>query len=135
MSESKICQGSEGTSSFPEDWPSCCPPPDAIDAQGTFFRVVRKRPCVADDFRSQAELGKFKGANQCLRHGLSVLCCIEAARNTCAKYPHLGKLISIASLAPEHGKVSCKNANGHATWWSYRDIVRHQLFSVIGDAP
>ena len=116
-------------SSFSEDFPADCPPADAVDANGRFFRVVKKDPCAEEDFRTQGELGKAQGACPCLRAGLSVLKDYGSARHYRDKYPHLGCRIASATLAPAHGKT-LSGDKGHVTWWSYDHVIRHSLFLV-----
>lgn len=96
--------------------------------------MVKNNPCTESDFLTQAELGKALSGSQCLRVGLSLSTTYEAAKNTQDKYPHLGELIASGQLRAEHGKIKV-GANAHATWWSYTNVVRHSLFSVVDEAP
>lgn len=117
-------------SSFPDDFPHDCPPVDAVDANGEFFRIVRSDPCSEEDFRTQAELGKAPAACPCLRAGLSVLSDYDSARHYRDKYPHLGRRIASGTLDPVHGKTQ-PGGKGHVTWWSYAHTVRHAPFLVM----
>lgn len=118
---------------YPEDWPKECPPADATDASGEFYRVVKQSPCAAEDFRTQGELGKARDACPCLRAGLSVLADYESARHYRDKFPYLGERIASGKLVAEHGKTKAAG-NGHVTWWSYSGVTRHALFSVVNEA-
>lgn len=116
--------------SFPDDFPRDCPPVDAVDANGEFFRVVKSDPCSEEDFRTQGELGKAPGACPCLRAGLSLLGDYDSARHYRDKYPYLGHMIASGTLDPRHGKTR-PGGKGHVTWWSYAHIVRHAPFLVM----
>lgn len=124
----------ENMAKFPGDWQEGCPPADAVDADGEFFRVVKQNPCVADDFKTHAEMGSQRKACPCLRVGLSVLADIEHARHYRDKYPSLGNMIASGKLSSDHGRIKA-GKNGHVTWWSYSGVLRHSLFSIVTDLP
>ena len=116
---------------YPESWTVGCPPADAVDAQGEYFRVVKEDPCAANDFQTQGELGRAINGCACLRVGLSLLTDYESASHYRDKFPYLGERIAAAKLSPPHGKTKAGNG-GHVTWWSYSVVSRHTLFSVVG---
>lgn len=115
---------------FPSNWPECCPPRDAAEANGVYYRVVRTQVCCEDDFRSQAELGKAQDGDQCLRVGLSCYTDLDAALHRTKLSPGLGKFVAVKKLDGSHGKA--KSGKGtHVTWWPYAGIVRHEGFQVV----
>jgi len=121
--------------SFPKDWPDNCPPPDAEDANGGVFRLVRDDPPKAKDFATHAETGRLPSAPPCLRCGLSVFREKHDAVHQRALMPRLGRLIASATLRPEHGKTKATRGvqPSHTTWWSFEGIDRAALFCVVGE--
>ena len=89
---------------FPKTWLDC-PPEDADDATGGFYRSVKSKLPSKDDFMTPAELGKFKHAPECQRVGVSLLSTIEDARHQLELFPGLNKHIAKGELLPEHGKL------------------------------
>lgn len=122
---------------FPIDWPEGCPPADAQPASGGVYRVVKTNPPAAEDFLTFQELGKRDGGKPCEAVGVSVFRDANDARHYCAKYPYLGELIAKGSLSSSHGatKSTPRNMGGkpnsHTTWWPYKSIERHSIFSVV----
>lgn len=117
---------------FPDGWPEGCPPSDAVDAEGQFFRIVKGKQCTPDDFLTQAEKGKALRGCPCLRVGLSILCDMESAKHYRDVYPYLGERIASGLLNPTRGKIK-SSGHGHVTWWSFSNVVRHSLFSVVDE--
>lgn len=120
------------TPKFPDNWPESCPPPDALPAQGLYFRVTRGNPPTADDFKSYSELGKAPSSPPCLRVGLSLLKSLDDAIHQTGLFPKIGKIIYSANLEPQDGK--CKQTKGtlpsHATWWPFESVDRAPLFHL-----
>jgi hypothetical protein len=123
------------TMQFPETWPANCPPPDAVDASGKVFRVVRNDPPVADDLASHSETGKLLNAPACLRCGLSTFRDFRDAVHQRLLLPKLGDWIAHATLAEEHGKTKLTSGKQptHTTWWAYEGVNRASLFSVMSE--
>ena len=118
---------------FPEDWQNC-PPSDAEACSGTYFRVGRGNPPTADDFRSQAEMGRAVGGDECLRVGLSTLRDLSEANHLVRLNSRLGSVIYKGDLIAAHGKsklTSSRKSPSHTTWWPFVDIDRAGLFAVL----
>lgn len=118
---------------FPADWPSDCPPADAVDAEGIVFRIVKNNPPLGADFATHREMGRLKTAPQCLRCGLSVFRELRDAVHQRLLLPKLGQWIAIASLAGNHGKtkVTAGQQPTHTTFWSYEGVDRAALFAIV----
>ena len=118
---------------FPVDWPTNCPPPDAVDADGHVFRLVKHDPPQAEDTASHLETGRLPKAPPCLRCGLSVFREIRDAVHQRQLLPKLGSLIAQATLLAEHGKTKLTMGSqpSHTTWWAYQGVNRASLFTVI----
>lgn len=122
-------------SEWPKDWPEKCPPEDAREASGTFYRNTTTNPPCDWDLFSHKErkkcgvpvAGKVRpcACNQC---SLSVFDSLDGARHNREKYRSLGDFVAEATLAPEHGKVKLTKDNGHHEWWPNPQTNRRALF-------
>lgn len=118
---------------FPSDWPSDCPPPDAVDASGTVYRLAKSSPASSVDFQTHHETGKLLDAPACLRRGLSVFRDRSDAQHQFRAYPRLGRYLAEGTLAPECGvtKLTTGRFPSHSTWWVYEGVDRARLFQVV----
>ena len=118
---------------FPEGWPESCPPADAEDAGGVYFRLVNASPPSVSDFESHLESGRVPKGPPCLRAGLSVFRTLRDVRHQAALIPALGSMIAQATLDAAHGKSKPTKGKvpSHTTWWPYADTDRRVLFSVV----
>jgi hypothetical protein len=115
---------------FPSYFPPACPPAEARDANGAFYRIVSGSPLREDDFKSHREGGTAPSAPPCGRCGISVFISRAGACHRLRLSPHLGHAVAEGRLAPENGKTLLTNQrSGHVEWWPYDGVVRHQLFS------
>jgi len=132
-SRAKAC-ARVGAMDFPKDWPDGCPPPDAEDATGDVFRVVKHNPPEPADLLSYIEMGRRVDARPCLRRGVSVFREFEGAAHLRKTFPQMGRFIPKGALQPEHGKTKSTGKQPlHTTWWSYEGVNRASLFSVISE--
>ena len=116
---------------FPTDWPTGCPPADAEDANGEFYRIVKADPLRADDFLSYHEMGIARG-DPILRFGLSLFRLRSDAELASRTFRNLGKVIAQCELQEEHGKIKQTGRPTHTTWWPYLGVDRVSLFNVVG---
>ena len=119
---------------FPTHWPVGCPPTAAVEANAVIYRVTKTNPATARDFQSQAELGRQRSANQCLRVGISVFGSFRDVSHCQRVFPKLGRFIAQAALKPRHGKMQTTPSQmfpAHMTWWPYENVNRSEPFSVI----
>ena len=118
---------------FPENWPSDCPPQDAVEAEGAVFRIVNHDPPADDDFLTNFESGEFPTRPACLRCGLSVHRILADAIHTKTKYPKIGSRIAKGTLTMEHGKTKQTGQASHTTWWVYPGVNRARIFALISE--
>ena len=120
---------------FPPDWPSDCPPADANDPDGIFYRLVHGVLPAPEDFVSYAEAGKqVQPGRACEARGLSLFTDISDALHYLRKFPSLGRGIASAALTDQHGKVTATPrgpASSHSTWWPFASTLRHSLFQHV----
>ena len=123
------------TRRFPPEWPTDCPPSDAVDAAGEVFRIVKHATPQPEDFASHRETGRLLKAPACLRCGLSVFREIRDAVHQRQLIPKLGNFIAQARLQTEHGKtkLTVGKQPTHTTWWTYEGVPRASLFSVLSE--
>jgi len=115
--------------------PDGCPPEDAIDANGDFFRLAHSNPPESADFQTCAELGFRPNDDQCLRCGLSIFSSMKGAtslyRYLMKRHKgaiRLGRFIARLELVPTDGKVKQTRRPPHHTWWMYEDTDREATF-------
>lgn len=126
--------------SFPDFFPTDCPPTDATEAGGVYYRLVGDDPPSQDDFRTYAELGLRPKDDFCLRCGLSMFPTVASATN---QYRHLrelfgdglriGPLVAEGELHAKDGKTKQTSKPPHETWWPCEDVDRHSRFVVVRD--
>lgn len=130
---------------WPSNFPSACPPADAVPAVGEVYRVVASDPPTADDFRHWVDefpdrpiRGDVNDA-----HAMSVYRDRDEGFNQ-AEYlvsvsPRLrGGGLAVGKLSHELGKTkltpSLKGRNKkytHTSWWAPLGAVCHPRFKVI----
>ncbi len=120
---------------WPDYFPTGCPPADAANVSGPFFRLVRDDPPRGEDFKTNWDLGREYGP-PCLRHGLSGFLTLDDATQARAVIPGFRRRrIARGALTPDLGKLKhtpTKTSNGHHTWWVPEGIIRvEQYFAVV----
>jgi hypothetical protein len=119
----------EGLASFPDWFPTDCPPSGSKEACEEVYRIVRAKSLVKEDFLSHHELGTALNAPPCARCGLSVYDSLANAMHRQKLSPYLGSFISKGKLISTDGKTSeLKASSGHLTWWPYLDVTRPARF-------
>ncbi|MBF0311439.1 MAG: hypothetical protein HQL56_18140 [Magnetococcales bacterium] len=117
---------------YPSDWPADCPPKNAVDARGEYYRRVKNKPPSANDFRSPKEEGTFLNAKvpECSRVALSLDSSRETLQNLIDLRYH-GYHIAMATLLPEHGRILATPSKGsktHTSWWKTQETSAEKLF-------
>ena len=72
---------------FPKNWPQNCPPEEAQDANGVYYRVGKNNPPATADFKSHVEMNKRSKGDECMRNGLSVFSKLQEARHLIRIFP------------------------------------------------
>lgn len=123
--------------SFPADWPGCCPPDDAMDAEGTVFRLAKRNPLQTSDVTTHLERGAAPNADPCLRAGLSVMRTKEDALHMARLFRRMWKFVARGTLDPTHGKLKLteRKVPSHATWWPYDGVDRLAPFTEVEALP
>jgi hypothetical protein len=118
---------------FPADWPSDCPPADAVEADGVVFRIVKNAPPMASDVATHRETGRLRAAPECLRCGLSVFRDLRDAVHQRLLMPKLGQWIAKATLIADYGKTKLTTGQQptHTTFWTFEGVDRAALFAIV----
>jgi hypothetical protein len=124
---------------FPSDWGPGCPPSDAEEANGIFFRATKNDPPTADDFLSMHELGmqpKFQLSHvrACRWRAVSLYRTLVDIKHYREAFPGLATFIAKGTLSPECGKTKhCPSQamTSHTEWWSFSGVDRTRRFETV----
>ncbi len=105
-----------------EKLPPSCPPNDAKDCEGVFYRVSHGNPAESSDFFSQRQLApdktfKGEGVDECIARAVSLFADLGDAKNLLKlpKFKHAN--IAIVQLRKQDGKMKKTFRNSHYSWW------------------
>jgi hypothetical protein len=132
-----------GSLTWPADFPADCPPGQAVNAEGTYYRIVKHDPPEQSDFEAiyhtdpiRAEDAMSHGKTTCETMGLSVYADIDHAIQCASRFRKLGRNIARLTLMHEAGKALRTRGtfSSHHTWWKPVgfDPIQHSrvVFSV-----
>lgn len=114
------------TTEWPAHYPAQCPPSDAEQAIGTYFRFVDSAPPSGEDTMSHVELRnaglRFKnrdfGADECNASGFSVFDDQSAAEKTRSSVgPLRKKRIAKVDVSGSGVLKQTGSKKSHHTWW------------------
>lgn len=110
------------TSQWFENLPSSCPPSDASECEGTYYRVSYGNPAESKDFFSQQKLAPEKtfkgdGIDDCIVRAVSLFSALDDARQL-LKLPKFKKAnIAEICLHGKDGKIKKTFKKSHYSWW------------------
>jgi hypothetical protein len=125
---------------WPDNFPEACPPEEAADATGSFYRLVEANPPVARDFMSHIELQnagiiplKRSFADDCKAAGLSIFAERQDAENVRESVgPLRSKLIAYGDITDQGVmRHTPSRHKSHHTWWLPVDTEPHPRFAVV----
>lgn len=105
-----------------EELPLTCPPSEASDCDGIYYRVANGNPATSTDFFSQRRLAPNKtflgeGIDECIVRAVSVFADIEDAKRL-LKLPKFKKAsIAEVCLDKHDGKTLKTFKKSHYSWW------------------
>lgn len=112
-----------GLISWAEDLPVNCPPNDAIEPDGPYYRLADTYPPANEDFLSHFSLFPKRNytGRECKAKSLSVFSTMEACENARKATPVLRKKLTIRiTLSPGCGVVKPESPpDDHFFWWKY----------------
>jgi hypothetical protein len=123
------------SSYFPKD----CPPRNALDVSGVFYRIIKENIPQESDFYSWREKNENKNCptsiTECQACGLSVFTDRDDAEQTMRRIPRFKKSrLAMGSLEPGMGMIAntpSHTSKSHHTWWTSKDIESWTRFRVI----
>jgi hypothetical protein len=117
--------------------PENCPPEDAVDAVGEFYRLISGTTPKAADFLSYRELYPDREflVPECQAGGLSIYPTLEGISGLIRRIPALRKKKKLAKavLEPELGKIKntpSGNDPTHHTWWIPEQAEPWKVFHI-----
>ena len=131
---------------WPHFFPENCPPNDATEPCGEYWRIVKHDPpspqdfeplCIANPRRQYSDdLNDRYGASpRCLASGVSLLKTIEEARNVARAIPAKRTgMLAKGTLEPDMGRLKHTPTNknkGHHTLWLWDGVDPSSSFTVV----
>jgi hypothetical protein len=127
--------------SFAQEYPKDCPPSDATDADGEFFRFVKSNPATDQDFLSHCELELRPTGDSCLRCGLSIFSTEEGALRMLQHIRRsspgvkMGNYVARIELQASDGRLKQTGRPPHHTWWTYVSTNRLATCCEVKEVP
>ena len=110
-----------------EELPEQCPPEDAIECRGIYYRIANGTPATSEDFFSQRKLQpdkifKGEGIDDCILKSISLF----SDRNEIAKRmkkPKFKKAVkNEVKLKTKDGMMKKTFGFAHYSWWRTNDF-------------
>ena len=115
------------TTKWFEELPEQCPPEDAKECNGIYFRIANGNPATSEDFFSQRKLRPdkvFKGAgiDECIIKSISLFSNRREIEKR-MKLPKFKKaVIAEVKLEPKDGMMKKTFGFAHYSWWRTNDF-------------
>lgn len=112
-----------------EDLPRECPPADAMECGGRYYRVSWGNPATTADFFSQRRLAPEKvflgeGIDECVVRAVSVFADLEDACRLLKHPKFKNAKVALLKLEQQDGKIKKTFKRSHHSWW------RSSMFDV-----
>ena len=110
------------TTKWFEELPEQCPPEDAKECNGIYYRIANGNPATSADFFSQKRLQPDKiftgeGIDDCIVKSISLFS-DRKEREKRLKLPKFRKgVIAEVKLEPKDGMIKKTFGNAHYSWW------------------
>ena len=110
------------TTKWFEELPEQCPPEDANECNGTYYRIANGNPATSADFFSQKRLQPDKiftgeGIDDCIVKSISLFSDRKEIEKR-MKLPKFRKgVIAEIRLEPKDGMIKKTFGNAHYSWW------------------
>lgn len=105
--------------------PKYCPPSEAEECHGDFYRIANGNPATSVDFFSQKKLQpdkvfKGQGIDECIARAVSLFKDKDDARKRLKlpKFKH--SVIAVVRLEPKDGVMKKTFRDSHYSWWRSR---------------
>ena len=99
-----------------------CPPSDATDCKGTYYRVSFGNPAESRDFFSQKRLApnkqfKGEGIDECIVRAVSIFAELNDAKNLLKLPKFKNAHIAELKFKEQDGKMKKTFKKSHYSWW------------------
>ena len=107
---------------YGEDYPDACPPSEANEVEGSFYRICNSAVPEEDDFKTHVDLGlKFPPQKLCEAKALSFFVSEQAIEKLKKRFPKFkNKVAVLINILPSHG-VGLLEVE-HLNLWEFQDV-------------
>lgn len=107
---------------YGEDYPDACPPPEASEVEGTFYRMCNSETPEVDDFKTHVDLGlSFPPKKLCEAKALSFFTSKRAIESLKKRFPKFkSKVAVLINILPSHGVGVLEGE--HLNLWEFQDV-------------
>ena len=121
-----------------EKLPENCPPEEAESPDGFYYRLVKNKEPISEDFVSLVEEGVSSGKD-CKAFGVSLMGNLEDAKKL-TKQPRWKKLpivrIAKIKLNGKSGVIldsPSRGSKSHKEWWRYKEYMPNNIEIIEGN--
>ncbi len=110
-----------------EELPKQCPPKDAKECCGVFYRIAEGDPATSEDFFSQRKMNPhkvFKGLelDECIVRAISLFSDVEDAKRLLKLPKFKNNTVAEVNLIPKDGLILKTFKRSHFSWWRTIDF-------------
>ena len=123
------------TAEWFEALPEQCPPTDAAQCKGYYYRIANGNPATTEDSFSQRKLQPDKvfkgfGIDECIARAISLFSTKEEAERRLKLPKFKNASIVIVKLEPKDGMIKKTFGIAHYSWWRTKDFNVSQAKTV-----
>ncbi|MBO4827732.1 MAG: hypothetical protein J5506_10970 [Prevotella sp.] len=105
-----------------EQLPPLCPPTDAVQCGGTFYRIAKGNPAKDVDFFSQRKMQPNKvftnlGIDECIARSISLFSEVNDAVRRLRLPKFRNAKVAEVVLQPKDGMMKKTFSDSHYSWW------------------
>ena len=107
---------------YGEDYPYSCPPSEANEVEGSFYRICNSAVPEKDDFKTHVDLGlNFPPQKLCEAKALSFFASEQAIERLKKRFPKFkDKVAVLINILPSHGVGLLEGE--HLNLWEFQDV-------------
>lgn len=107
---------------YGEDYPDSCPPSEANEVEGSFYRICNSAVPEKDDFKTHVDLGlNFPPQKLCEAKALSFFASEQAIERLKKRFPKFkDKVAVLINILPSHGVGLLEGE--HLNLWEFQDV-------------
>lgn len=110
-----------------EELPQYCPPADASQSIGTYYRIADGNPASSADYFSQRKLQpdkvfKGQGIDECITRAVSLFKDVADAKKRLKLPKFRHSYIARVDLEPKDGMIKKTFRDSHYSWWRSKNF-------------